>query len=424
MAMRRPIGLALENEEVMATGTEVVDTEAVEVVEEVQEVAEQAEEVSGDVAQVEEAEADVAVVEQIEEVLEKAVESGEGISETAAEIAQIAVESMQRRLGIKAAKMPSLESFGSASSRVTATRVALEGIKDTAKKAWEAIVAFVKSIAEKVVNFFKGMFDITVRLQNRADKLKAKAAANKGTPDGKVDSKAVYTAFRGDKANVKPYLNTAYGQVGSVIEVPKLINGLVDVVKGAGEGEGALEKAMEEAFKKGEEAGKKMAGAMPKQASAEDVKLAGSELGSSTYAFVSGEMAGGSKIYSEAGLNDGKFHMLTKVITPEEVKSDKAEMDVLTTSEIEEVCTSVKEIGQSLHKLKDMSGDMKKIVSSVASLAGKYIEGERGAAVRKAITDFSKTASTATTSAASLVLKTATASLNYAEASLAKHKAA
>lgn len=403
MAMRRPIGLALENEEVMATGTEVVDTEAVEVVEEVQEVAEQAEEVSGDVAQVEEAEADVAVVEQIEEVLEKAVESGEGISETAAEIAQIAVESMQRRLGIKAAKMPSLESFGSASSRVTATRVALEGIKDTAKKAWAAIVNFVKSIAEKIKTFFKGLFDTNTRLLNRAEKIKARASETKGTPEGKVDAKAVFAGFRGDKGNVATYLANATELVSGSEKVAKSLTNALSTSND-------LDK---------EAAAKAMTSIKSVQPSSEVLKKAGISDEQKGDAFMMAEMFGGANLVVVAP-TDGK--VFVKVVTGEEMKADKPEMDVLTTSEVSSVCDQVKATVTAVTRMKDIVPAFDKAVKAIDALAKKQENDDPS--TRAVVLSTVKAMNMLATQAGALAVRTAGAALNYAEASLAKHKAA
>jgi hypothetical protein len=55
---------------------------------------------------------DMDTLEDISDVMEDSVEEGTGLDENAAEIAQVAVESIYRRLGLRNARpMPSLESL-------------------------------------------------------------------------------------------------------------------------------------------------------------------------------------------------------------------------------------------------------------------------------------------------------------------------
>lgn len=192
------IGLALENEEDMLTGAEE-STVTPEDIQDLATVEEQVADVTADTEAMASAEADIEVVEEIQEVLEEAAASGEGVSETAAQIATIVVESLRDKLGLAGftRPMPSLESFGTTSSRVTATNLAVEAIGDTVSRAWEAVKAFFKKIWEKIKGFYKSIFDGATRLENRVRKTQ-KLISEKSRYDAtetSFENKTIATAF-------------------------------------------------------------------------------------------------------------------------------------------------------------------------------------------------------------------------------------
>lgn len=119
------------------------------------ELTEDSNELEDVVVAAEEAEADAAALGDIAGVMEESVQEGEGLDETAAQITEVAVESICARLGVRrySRTIPSMESFGSRSSRVSATRIAMEGIGDIIKKIWDAIV----SAAKRVWEFIRGI---------------------------------------------------------------------------------------------------------------------------------------------------------------------------------------------------------------------------------------------------------------------------
>lgn len=158
--MAKGLFFALEDADVVVEPeiTELVPETTAEVEEAAGEVAEQ----TGEIAELEQtaevAEADAGTLGDIQEVLQESVESGEGVDEKAAEIAEIAVEAIRARLGMPAKRtLPALESFGSKNSRLTATKVALESVGDTIKKIWEGIKRVAAMIWEKVKAFFIGL---------------------------------------------------------------------------------------------------------------------------------------------------------------------------------------------------------------------------------------------------------------------------
>jgi hypothetical protein len=116
--------------------------------------------------------ADTETLGNIQEVMSDSVESGEGLSEDAAKIAEVAVEAICARLGMKRRVMPAMESFGSKHSRLAATKIAMEGIGDAIKTAWEAVKKFFKMIFSKISDFFMKFFDNTDRIRKYAESLR------------------------------------------------------------------------------------------------------------------------------------------------------------------------------------------------------------------------------------------------------------
>ena len=103
--------------------------------------------------------------------LEAEIAAG-GLTPQAAEFMTLSVEAYTNRLGVDAA-VPSLESFGGQTSRLEATKVSLEGIKETLQQIWQAIVNIAVKVRDAIVNFFKQLFDGAEKLKARAAKLKA-----------------------------------------------------------------------------------------------------------------------------------------------------------------------------------------------------------------------------------------------------------
>ena len=136
--------------------------------------------------------------------------TGDGLSEDAAKVAEVAVESICARLGYKPAKkiVPALESFGSSSSRLEATRYAMETIGGTISRIWQAIKDFFKNIWNKLKEFWARLFDGATKLKNRAIKVQEKVtnAVDKNhvvNTDKKINASKYCAAFEvtdGNKA--------------------------------------------------------------------------------------------------------------------------------------------------------------------------------------------------------------------------------
>lgn len=151
-----------------------------------------------DIADANEAEAEVQTnsdaVAELDEVaegleaialsLESAIAEG-GLTPQAAQFANMAFESYATRLGEEVSTL-SLESFGGSTSRVKATTVTLESVREVLNKVWEAIKNIVMKVRDAIIGFFKSMFDGVTKLKERAEKVKAQAEGISGEAKGKV----------------------------------------------------------------------------------------------------------------------------------------------------------------------------------------------------------------------------------------------
>lgn len=174
-----------------------------EIAEDQQEVTEMAEASDDAIAAIEE-------LSEVADVIEDSVEEGEGLTEDAAEIAEVAVESICARLGYKPTKkvVPALEAFGATSSRLDASRYALEGISETVKNIWAAIKKFFATIWEKIKGFWNRLFDKATKLKAKADSLAKKV-------DEAIESKQEVDVVK--KLNLTPYCQAFNAKVGSEI---------------------------------------------------------------------------------------------------------------------------------------------------------------------------------------------------------------
>ncbi len=173
------IMLAIENadNEFGAENLEVAADQAAVVGEDRAEVTEVASDIESDVADVAQADVDAEELTEIGEVAQAAVDSGEGLSEQAAEVATIAIERIHNRLGFRGKQriVPATESFGHANTRLASTKLVVESISETIKSIWEAIKAMAKRIWDKIVQFFKKIFGSAKSLRDHLENLKKRA---------------------------------------------------------------------------------------------------------------------------------------------------------------------------------------------------------------------------------------------------------
>lgn len=144
--------------------------------EEMEEATEEQEETEEEVlAYAEEAYDDIQTLDAIQDTMERSVEEGNGLDETAAQITEIAVEAIRVKLGLKTATQDNfaLESFKTkGSTRLDATRLAIEAIEDQKQTIWQRIVAAFKLLLSKIVEFIGSIFDSLPILKKKLEKMK------------------------------------------------------------------------------------------------------------------------------------------------------------------------------------------------------------------------------------------------------------
>lgn len=128
---------------------------------------------------------DSETLETVASQLESREQSG-GATPEEAEMAEITVESICNRLGIARNPMQSMESFSSRSSRVRATRLSVEGIREVGDTIWKYIVKIYKKIKEWVLKAWDYLFDARTKLLARAKALEARLENVEGTPKESV----------------------------------------------------------------------------------------------------------------------------------------------------------------------------------------------------------------------------------------------
>lgn len=184
-----------EAAEAVAEVTEVNDAIAADVAEGVA--------INDEVVDLEDAIEEIQGLETIAEGVEEKVESGEGLSEDAGEMLEVAVESACRRLGIRRSSRLSKENYATG-SKLAATRLSLEGIKETIVKAWEAVKNFFKGLWVKIKDFFARIFTNLPKLRKQVIAMRDRAYQTKGVSkkSDKIKTGASQFSVEG-KANSK-----------------------------------------------------------------------------------------------------------------------------------------------------------------------------------------------------------------------------
>lgn len=206
-------GLIAAMEEIDNEPVAVDGDEAVELVETVADdsatVQADADEVGVSVSQVEDAVQAGGELEDIADVASEAVKSGEGLDESAAEMASISIESIRNRLGIRGESrlVPATESFGNVNTRVMSTRLIVENIGDTLKRIWAAIKAAAARIWEKIKSFLAGLFNSTSGLIKLINGLRDRT--RKLPTDAKLKEKKIKQASVAKAISVKGKANMA-----------------------------------------------------------------------------------------------------------------------------------------------------------------------------------------------------------------------
>lgn len=189
------------------------------------------------------------VIEELEEDVEVAqasLESG-GLDKFAAAILMNSVNSKLATIGMApVASFPAQESFGSASSRLGSTQIAIESITERVKAAWDAVIAAIKKAVNWVKGHFQSVFGAFERMKKRAAAVQDKADNVTGqAKERNFENDRVYNAlsinrqvggnfahFKGTFEALRALLDAPAKQVADVRRAVEQVEKLNDDAKG------------------------------------------------------------------------------------------------------------------------------------------------------------------------------------------------
>jgi hypothetical protein len=432
---------ALENEEVVGQVGEVSQTTQpmAEVEEAVAQVATEADEIN----QVIQASSDtlegVETLQKVQDVAQASVDSGEGMSEDAAQVAQVVVESICNRLGIASSRslMPAIESFGSSNTRLSATKIAIEGIGDTIKRIWEGIKRVVKNLWEKIKGFFARFFASTEKVKKAADAMrkKAKEYASRNIENKTFENKSLFKlfAFSNLKDNGKGAAKTFEPKqvvdnhlaltkftgefVKSIQMAASGFEKFMDLLKGKVEEDKALNTVIDaslslakayQAMGEVGNIGKSIVNMKPAEGSKSKVLAlrVGPFYGGKTVNWKeTSKMIGKGKDKELLVINEFSFGALN--VTEGDDKSDIA---TLTVTEIEKTCSTVEDLMKATDEFKKNQSELDKLIKNVEMVVNgglalaKTATADMSADVRDAINQTASLINTAVNGAYSVSL--------------------
>lgn len=169
-------------------------------------------------------------LEQIAEVTETSLEKG-GLTEEAAEMASIAIESIRQKLGYESSfgLIPVTESF-SVDHRHRSSQMVVESITDTIKTIWERIKQvyarfkeFIIELIDKIISTAAGVNRALKKLEEKLKRIPTNAKMKENT----LPLKRVANAFSWEKkasaATVGLFIENAIGLAAASIEVQDAI---------------------------------------------------------------------------------------------------------------------------------------------------------------------------------------------------------
>lgn len=163
-------------DETSAISTEdltVIETDGNQTEVEIQDAVDCAEDTAELVSEIDEAEEAAMTLESFADIAAAAASNG-GLDSNGARLLKVATEHIYNHMSLgKAVGIPAMESFEIPGARASATTIALEDIREQAKKVWQAIVNGIKKAAEWIMEFVKKILSANQRIKARAEKLLA-----------------------------------------------------------------------------------------------------------------------------------------------------------------------------------------------------------------------------------------------------------
>jgi len=197
------------------SGTESVEADLIE-------IGEGETEIAKDADQIENLEADSDTLEEVAVAMEAALKDG-GMSRGEVKFARMAVDRINRRWKIKKQPIASMEAFGETDSKLNATRTSLEGIGESLKQFWTALMAKISALWGKLKAWVVKVTDAAPGLKKRAEAIAKKAGEVKGAPTaGKIPAstfKKLEGLHLGGKAPAAAAFKGAFGELVSNVEM-------------------------------------------------------------------------------------------------------------------------------------------------------------------------------------------------------------
>lgn len=380
-------------------------------------------------------------LEEIAESMPATIEAG-GLTPEAANTVGLAVEGYYKMLGMSTKSLPAMEHYGNASSRVQSTRLAMEGIKETAKAAWEAIKKYIKKIADWILAQYNKIFGNAERLQARAKALQKRVEADlPGTPkEAKIENETVAKGLHvnGDVTNVstniakleamsKATFGPSFDQTESGID--------------------ASVKSLEDIANSGDISKYEVPVMTPSGVTAKDPKALGyKEVSATGVKFgIGDELPGGKAVVSyfiDTALTGKDAVMATREVSAKidlvnkakNAPTVKAKFDTLKIADCEKVLEAVVSISGELKSFRGKQGKLKtvldkanKAANDLSKKAEAETEADKAAAFNlsgKALTALVRQATELQYSTAVYVLNTSKAALDAVELSVKQYEAA
>ena len=402
--------------------------------------------------------------DELSDVEEVVAQESEGLTPQAAVMLGIALKNIVGKS--HASKIIATENYSSSrGAQREAKQIALEGIKETLKRFWDAIKAQLKKFYNKVKSFFVKVFSAARKLGERAKKIQQKANDTVGTIEEKSFSFGQTKTIAVDgKYNEAGSLTTGLNNIRKWIDGNITVKKSDDYENIIEKAQSAVEKAVKSLGSSGNVTLRDHAGVMkeltegghlsiaPLSTTTPEPKLAEMFSGgkdSKDSVQMSQSLPGGKAIFKVVAKGDGEITIdsLTKRVKNSRLilgndkynPRDVSEGDVktLTTSQIDKVCDDVIEIAETSYTYEKawekrdkfqakLEREIDAIVKDVNSDNEDKNDSRADRIVRDYATAFTTSVRRRTTFESQFIsyaLNVGSAMLNYSERSLAQHKA-
>lgn len=325
---------------------------------------------------------DAETLNQYAEQVEGSVENGEGISVESAKILAIGLDAIYRRLGFpqETSALPAFEAFGGVSSRVTATRIALETMNERTATIWKIIKDAIISLYTRISDFVYKILNGAERLDRWADSLAKKVSAIKEDKPkkGDLENKNLATSFGKGKGSAT--FNNAMEIIGTHVELAANMNTFGGAASSAiGEIEsiiGSIKSAADQSkIVELMKVNEKIVAVFEKTMKASRLTDTSHSDHGSTEVYVLDGLIADKKIQLRVNHTGKAVQLNLSVIKAAGVSSETAQADTLKKSEMATLIGSVKKLTANMKASRSSAGDIKKLQGRFEKLIGVAIKG-------------------------------------------------